>query len=67
MLTADDYLHVLLGRQAAATIEDRWPPLMEWMVRPGDERLFTPPAPSRTALSERKPRRYRPAFKGRLI
>ncbi len=45
-MTGDEYIAVLEQRRAeAAPAGERFPALLEWFVRPGDEELFTPPEP----------------------
>lgn len=72
-LTGDEYMAVLLDRQATYEAEQAaqhtddirphsWArPLLEWFIRPGDELLFTPPAPVPQPKRETTPRVYRTA------
>lgn len=68
-LTGDEYMALLLERQAAYVAEHppapgvTWAarPLLEWFIQPGDEELFTPPKEVPQPKRETKPRVYRPA------
>jgi len=62
-LTGEQYVALLLERQAEyATGHPLAPaPLLEQMVRPGDEALFTPPAEPSAARRVTRPRSYVPA------
>lgn len=66
-VTGDEYVAVLLGRQAAWTAEHPtvrpygFPPLLEWFVRDEDEPFVTLPDADPTPNPARKPREYRSA------
>ena len=64
-MTGEEYMNVLLERQAAYETEHSrrpgFPPLLEWFIRPGDEELFTPPPETRQPKKITKPRTYRSA------
>lgn len=57
-LTGDQYIELLEQRRRAAWDGRGWPPLLEWFICPGDERLFTPPA-------HQPPRRHTPPRRSR--
>jgi len=62
-VTGDEYMTLLLERQAeAATGNPLAPaPLLETLIRPGDEDLFMPPAEQPQPKRATKPRQYRTA------
>jgi hypothetical protein len=64
-VTGDEYMAVLLQRQAAWIARhggDRTrPPLLEWFIRPGDERFVQLPSETAAPKRERQPRAYRSA------
>ena len=66
LLTGDEYMALLVERQAAHIAKHppnpSWlVPLLEWFILPGDEDLFTPPKPTPQPKRERKPVNYKPA------
>lgn len=71
-ITPDEYMDVLLARQAAHIADHPprrpgFPPLLEWFIRPGDEDLVNMNAIKAATTREdgppsvKKPRTYRPA------
>jgi len=62
-MSGDEYIALLLERQAEAVTGNPLAPapLLESMVRPGDEALFTPPVEQPQPKRVTAPRRYRSA------
>jgi hypothetical protein len=64
-IDAEDYMQVLLDRQAAWEAEhpsQGWVrPLLEWFIEPGDEKWVRLPEPAPTAKRQPTPRVYRSA------
>jgi len=61
-MTPDQYMGLLLERQQAHLAEHGgFPPLLEWFVRDGDERLVDLPTAEPEPKRETRPRTYLPA------
>lgn len=65
-VTRDEYIHILLARQAdwldsLGPVNLRFPPLLEWFIRDGDEQWVLEPEKKPAPKKPRKPRVYRSA------
>ncbi|MGY1946647.1 hypothetical protein [Nocardia asiatica] len=65
-MSLDEYMGVLQQRADEWLAEQtkpnlRFPPLLEWFIRDGDEDLVQLPEPEKQPKPQRQPRKYRPA------